>query len=456
MMAQSSTPRVLPVKRLKGGTESTKSHRFKPFSQRVAELKVDPIHHVRRPSFGEDEEDGTTSSHFRSALEHWSELNLSDNFAAFSRKVNPLCESLAQILYHEDKIMGLLVEYIGRKDQLSLEPMLSLLAQLARDLGSRFEKHFASSVTLVASVAASHPDVEVVEWCFACLAWIFKFLSRLLVPDLRQLLGIMSPYLGKERQKPYILRFAAESMSFLIRKAGLAYYRDKSALDQAITFLFDDLRDMAVAGGSKTNTDAYQEGLMVMFSEAIKGIKDGLHSNASEILTCLLDHVPADDELQFRLALDVASGVIVNLIHHTTPDTFEPLLRAIVSCIDAYSYALYRNRAELCSRMLLLSVASRKGSRISNWRIVYQSLLSLLQKASAAPNVYERILPQLLSAVAYSLQVSPMDELLSFMRPLMDSVSCAGLSDYFLPFCIMFGELGAERFHCIALPYFQR
>ena len=438
------------MKRLKGGTETTKSHRFEPFSQRVARLKVDPIHRVRLPSFGEG--DGT-SSHFRSALEHWIELNLSQNFMIFSRQVNPLCESLAQILYHEERIMGLLVDYIGKMDQLSMEPLLSLLAQLARDLGSRFEKHFSSSVTLVASVAATHPDVEVVEWSFSCLAWIFKFLSRLLVPDLRQVLRIMSPYIGRERQKPYVARFAAESMSFLIRKAGLAYHKNKISLERAVSFLFHDLRDAAV---DSKNNDIYKEGLMVMFSDAIKGVKDGLHSNASEILTCLLEHVPVDDEVHFTLALDVVSGVVVNLIHHTMADTFEPLLDVIASCVATRCHSAEGHHAEFCCRIMLLCVATRKGSRIKNWKVVYQSLLYLLQKATAAPEMYEKSLPHLLTAVAYSLQVSPMDEMLPFMRPIMDSVSHASLSGYFLPFCTVFSECGAERFYSVVLPYFQR
>ena len=451
MVAASSGSRANPVKRVKGGTETTKSHRFEPFSQRVAKLKVDPIHRVRRPSFGE-EGDGT-SSHFRSALEHWIELNLSANFVAFARQVNPLCESLAQILYHEERIMGLLVEFIGKRDQLSMEPLLSLLSQLARDLGARFEKHFASSVTLVASVAATHPDVEVVEWSFTCLAWIFKFLSRLLVPDLRQLLGIMSPYLGRERQKPYVARFAAESMSFLIRKAGLIYYKNKSCLDRAVSFLFRDLRD---AAADSKNVETYKEGLMVMFSDAVKGVKGGLHSNGPEILSCLLDHVPADDELQFSLALDVASSVIVNMAHHTTADTFEPLLNAIGSCVAAHSNTMERHHAKLCGRLVFLCVATRKGSRVKSWKVIHQCLLSLLQNAAAAPQVYKRTLPSLLTATAFSLQMSPMDEMLPFMRPLMDGVSHPSLSDHFLSFCTLFTEWGAERFHSVVLPYFQR
>ncbi|OQD68582.1 hypothetical protein PENDEC_c033G06299 [Penicillium decumbens] len=448
MVAQGS--RAKPTRRLKKGTETTKNHRFEGFSSRIAKLKIDPIHRVRRASFGE--EDGETTSYFRSALDHWVEMNLTDNFSQFARRVNNLSESLAQILYHEEKIMGLLVEFIEKRDQVSMEPLLSLLAQFARDLGVRFEKHFAASVTLVASVAATHPDIEVVEWSFTCLAWIFKFLSRLLVPDLRQLLGIMTPYLGRERQKPFVARFAAESMSFLIRKAGLVYYKNKTPLENAVTFLFDDISKAADNG---INVENYKDGLMVMFSESIKGINYGLHSNGIDVLRCILDKLPPASETHNEPA-EVVYGVVTNLIHSTTPETFPPVLATIKEYIDARSEESQNPNIPECCRLIFVCVATRKGQRIKDWKPVHQVLVSLLKQVSAAPDKYPEAIPQLLTTVAYALQLSPMDQMLPSMRTLMDQVSTGPLSKYFLFFCTTFSEWGSERFHSLLLPYFQK
>ncbi|KAL2870986.1 putative HEAT repeat protein (DRIM) [Aspergillus lucknowensis] len=450
MVAGSTALRIKSVKRVKSGTETTKSHRFEGFSQRVSKLKIDPIHRVRRPSFGEEGDE--TTSHFRSAFEHWSELNLSDNFVAFSRRVSPLCESLAQILYYEEKIFNLLVEYIDKRDRISIEPLLSLLAQFARDLGVRFEKYFAASVTLVASVAATHPDVEVVEWSFTCLAWTFKFLSRLLVPDLRQLLRIMAPYLGKERQKPFVARFAAESMSFLVRKAGLVYYKNPEPLQLAVSFLFDDLRQ---TGADSKSVELYKQGLMSMFSDSMKGVKSGLHSNGTDIFRCLLDSTCTADGLRSGLALDVVSGVLINVIHSTNADTFEPIMDLITSFIQS-NQSESKSHATACSRLVFLCVATRKGSRVKTWKHILESLLRLLRAAENLPGAYTDAIPQLLTAVAYALQTSPMDEMLQFMRPLMDAVTSGQMVTYFLSFCATFSEWGAERFHSLVLPYFQR
>lgn len=447
MVAPSS--REKPTRRLKKGTETTKNHRWEPFSQRIAKLKIDPIHRVRRASFGEDDE---TSSFFRSALDHWVEMNLSDNFSQFARRVNNLSETLAQILYHEEKIMALLVEFIEKRDQNSIEPLMSLLAQFARDLGVRFEKHFATSVTLVASVAATHPDVEVVEWSFTCLAWIFKFLSRLLVPDLRQLLGIMSPYLGKERQKPFVARFAAESISFLIRKAGLVYYKNKTPLESAVTYLFDDISKASEEG---KNIENYKEGLMVMFADAIKGINNGLHSNGMDILRCILDRLPPASEKRSEPA-EVASGLVINLIHHTTPETFGPILETVKEYVESRSQGSHNDNLPECCRLIFVCFGTRKATRIRDWKAVHQTLVSLLKQVASNPDENSETIPQLLGAVAYALQMSPMDEMLPFMRGLMDQVSTGPLSKYFLFFCNTFSQWGSERFQSLLVPYFQK
>ncbi|EED22071.1 HEAT repeat protein (DRIM), putative [Talaromyces stipitatus ATCC 10500] len=453
MVAPSLSLRGKPAKFLKKGTETTKSHRFETFSQRVSKLKIDPIHRVRRTGFGEEDgEDDETFSHFRSSLDHWSEMNLSEFFTDFVRRVNPLSENLPQVLYHEEKIMALLVEFIDKRDKLSIEPLLSLLSQFARDLGVRFEKHFATSVTLVASVAATHADVEVIEWSFTCLAWIFKFLSRLLVPDLRQLLGIMTPYLGKERQKPFVARFAAESMSFLIRKAGLVYHKNKAPLNRAISFLFQDLRNSTESRSLQT----YKEGLMVMFSEAIKGIKGGLYSNASDILKCLIENATVNDEVQFSLAEEVVCGVLTSIVHATTSETFSELLKVVCAYVEVGNSANNVPHFKLSSHLIFVCVTTRKATRVINWKDVHQSLLTLLQRALKGLDAHRDTLPRILTSAAYALQLSPMDEMMPFMRPIMEVISDERLAPYFLSFCSTFSQFGSERFQIVVLQYFQR
>ena len=133
------TPRV---KRTKGGTASSRKHHFESFPQRIAKLNIDPVRRVRRPT-ADDTDITTTFSYFKTSFNEWRDLNLSEGFTSFAREVAPLCESLPQILHYDNRIMDLLVGYIEKADTWSLEPLLSLVAHFAHDLGARFEKHFA-------------------------------------------------------------------------------------------------------------------------------------------------------------------------------------------------------------------------------------------------------------------------------------------------------------------------
>ncbi len=176
-----------------------------------------------------DAEDlSATTSYLRNGVEKWAELNISASFSSFKREVLPLCESLPQILHFEDKIMGLLASYIGRREKEALEALLDLLTAFAHDLGSRFEKHYARSLGLIVDLASKPQPAEVIEWTFGALAFLFKYLSRLLVPDLRPTYDALSPLLGKSRQPGHIARFAGEAMSFLVKKAAAPANRDRA------------------------------------------------------------------------------------------------------------------------------------------------------------------------------------------------------------------------------------
>jgi U3 small nucleolar RNA-associated protein 20 len=348
--------------------------------------------------------------------------------------------------------MDLLVEYISKKDELSMEPLLSLVAQFARDLGPRFEKHFATAVQLVSSVAATHESIEVIEWSFTCLAWIFKFLSRLLAPDLRQLLGIMTPYLGKERQKYFVTRFAAESMSFLLRKAALVYYKDKAPLQHAVNYLLTDLETVSDA----RQVGMYQTGLMALFSEAVKGLKGGLHSNGPDILRCLFLAAASRDKDHSDRANDILSGVLINLVHHCRAEEFSPVLEVVCDEIESPQTLAGDVASSIQCRSILVCLAARKGTRVRDWQRVHKVLLRLLERTAGTGQFRLESIQHILGAVAVAVQTSPMDELLPYMRQIMEALVSESLSPHFLPFCSFFSVLGPDRFQSVVITYFQR
>ncbi|KAI9824863.1 MAG: U3 snoRNP protein [Thelocarpon impressellum] len=439
---------VKPLNGRRGGTDSSRHHRFESFSQRISKLHIDPVRRVRRHDL-QDDPSVVTTSYFKSALDEWDDLNTSESFSDFVRQVSPLCESLPQVLHFQDRIADQLLHYIEKWDALSLEPLLALLAHFAHDLGVRFEKFFSRSLALVASLAARHPDVDVIEWAFTCLAWLFKYLSRLLVPNLRPTYDLMAPLLGREQQKPFVTRFAAEAMSFLVRKSGTAYAKDPGPLERIITHAVDDLTSSA---GSRYAL-LYQQGLMSLFSEAIKGVNRGIHSSGPTILKIVIDASVTAGKESPQLAEGVACGVLINLIHHTEPATFTPIWSMVEKYIDDMSSRPEELR--LAGRLLFAVAGVRKGSRVTDWRSLLEACHKLLAlTANSRASMGSDLAMQTIAPSAVALHYAPMEVTTSHFRSILDVIVADDRN--FLPFCNLFAELGHERFGLFVLPYLQR
>ena len=401
-----------PVKRSKNQTQTTKHHRFEGFSSRIARLKIDPIHRIPRKVKGTSTNDLATS-HFRESLESWNDLNLTTNYTEFSRKVLPLCETLPQLLYHADSIAALLLEYIGRRDVLSLESLLSLLSHFAHDLGVGFEKYFSASVSLVADVAATHTSPEAIEWCFTCLAWIFKFLSRLLVPDLRPLLSIMIEYLGKSHQKDYVTRFAAESMTFLIRKAAVIYQKKEEPLQTALFYLLLSLVDTT----NERDLESYKAGLMALISETINGVNDTVHECAPSIICCLFTFISSRPTTSSS-AQEVVIGIWTNALRHTTAEESGPLINLLCREAENAGNPTKASITELIVSLALVSVATTKGSRIKHWTSFNEMLLKLGSATFLRPSASVDTRRAITTSLVLSVTYSPLEAVFPLLQPL--------------------------------------
>lgn len=439
--------RDAPRRKTKKQTASTNLHRYESFTKRISRLKIDPVHTVekRKPSNNESD---LTQSFFRTALDEWAELNLSQTFTSFLNKASPLSENLPQLLHHADTLFDLLVQHIEKKDALALEPLLSLLAHLAHDLGQRFEQYFPRTVVLVAQVAASHESAEVVEWCFTCLAWMFKYLSRLLVQDLRPLLDIMTPYLSAK--KDYIVRFSAESLAFLLRKAAVLYQKRTAPLGLAMKHL---LAGLVQADGS-TQLKSYQYGVMSLCVESARGLEGQLHSSAESLLRGLLHAAaPLSAEEEVRSTVE---GIIIALIHETNSASFQPVLDVILVYVRERTMSAESSQVLFALRLLTVVIGTRKGTRVSSWTPVIQAFLNIAQTALKTADEESHVKHELIATSAAIFQFAPMDQLLPFSQKLLDFTADQFSTQEFFGFCTISADLGKERFTDLVLPRLQQ
>lgn len=431
-------------------SDSSRRHRFESFSQRIAKLKVDPVHQVQRQPV---DLDGLSSSpsFFHDAIDRWRDTNTSRNFTQFVREVSPLCNNLPQILHFEDKIIELIIRYIELRDVLSLEPLLDLLVHFARDLGTRFEKHFGRTVALVLSLAAHHPAIEVIEWSFTCLACLLKFLSRLLVADLRPTFDLIAPFLGRESQKPFVLRFAAEAMSHLVRKAGNTYSKNAEPLKLLIYHTFADLhcsRDLATF-------KMYQQGLTHLFSTAAKGVKGVVHSCADPVLRCMLE-VLSNHGHEYSGSGDVVLfGTVISLIQHAEVDDSHPVVQLIQEATDDSSRGIMQN-VTIAGKLIVMAAGVKNGSRVSDWTPLLNNLVHLLRMLHTDANLDHEAIWQAHLASALILQRAPSEHVLPRFRDILDQLISERFRQYTLPFCYVFATLGEDRFQSLISPYFER
>jgi U3 small nucleolar RNA-associated protein 20 len=461
-----SSGRIVKTRKGKQGTRHQKNHRWESFTTKISKLSsLDPIRRVRRHDI-DDEDLSTNTSYLKAGLEKWQELNVSGDFIEFSREVLPLCDSLPQIIHFEDRIMELMVIYIERRERESLEPLLELMTDFAHDLGTRFEKHYAKALGLVTSIAGTAEDVEVIEWSFTCLAFMFKYLSRLLVPDLRPTYDLMAPLLGKRRQQVHIARFAAEAMSFLIKKAGAPANREK-ALPLIVRHAKSDLQSMA----DTREFGLYYHGLMTMFAEAMKGNGLSVHTSGHAIFQALIQSLDEQDmHLKDRPPwFDVTCGVLTSIIHHTSSDTFKDILNVVLESANAAIVSFAKSQSAYDLRRLLLSARMigiiagvRKGDRVSDWPRLHKTLHETLQGVSKNATIVSKsdqdltLWNSLILSVSITIQYSPMDVLIPFISKFMDDLTKDPIAKWFLTFCSYLSQIEPERFRSVALQPFQR
>ncbi|EGX90661.1 HEAT repeat protein (DRIM), putative [Cordyceps militaris CM01] len=463
-MPSKSSGRIAKVRKNKYSTPHERNHRWQSFTDKISQFNaLQPLRRVRRHDL-DDEDLSAATSYFHTALQKWNELNLSRCFISFKQKVLPISETLPQILHFETRIMDLLEEHIAQQDKDGLEPLLDLLTAFAHDLGARFEKYYERSLVLIVAIARRPQPADVLEWTFGTLAFLFKYLAKLLVPDVRPTYRAVSALLGKDRLPGHIARFAAEAVSFLVKKAAAPSHRE-TALVGLVDYIRADLAGMV----DDRQFTLYNDGVMTMFAEAIKGTDGTIHSTGGAILTTLIEAIPNEEKTlgTRQVWTDVICGVLTSTIHHCRAEHFDEYAEAIFDAIEKKGVAVSVPPPAWAIiphiRILGILAGVRKGSRISNWNRLIRLLDALLAKMvpyASADELTRAESDQLWSHVLVSVAVAwhhaPVDALLPHLASLTQSLTREPLMRWFIPFCALFCELDPRRFGSLLRGPFQK
>jgi U3 small nucleolar RNA-associated protein 20 len=357
--------------------------------------------------------------------------------------------------------MDLLAEHIVIGEKEALEPLLELLTAFARDLGVRFEKHYGRALGLIRDILATPQDVEVIEWTFGSLAWLFKYLWRLLVSNLCPTYDALAPLLGKTRHTPHVARFAAEALSFLVKKAATPSNRE-TALAKIVEHVRDDLCAMA----EDRQYTLYRDGIMAMFAEAIRGTGEAIYTSGPAVAQALLAALPDAEREPNPNAIwtGVVSGALTSVMHGSNAENMTELLAAVVEHIrsdEDNALAGRPWRSIPWFRVLGTLAGVRGGARVAEWSAIVEVLVRLVQNVSQArpdvPEAVEGLLWQeVIANVAVVWHQAPMDALIKHKTAFTQAMTAKPWSRWFIPFCAYMSELDPRRFNSLFRQDFQK
>ncbi|KAG0201811.1 U3 snoRNP protein [Mortierella sp. GBA30] len=425
---------------------------YQSFNARVNQLKIK----ITRQVGLKESATVATGSFFNDSLEEWKELNLSAPFVRFGLDVKNYCQTLPQLLYHKEQVVELLIKNLNEGNVLALEPILDLTTQLSKDLDQELFPYFDRILTAILPLVEFR-DVKVIEWAFNCIASLFKKYSEQLRTDLRPTFKLLAPLLGEDNsQKPYIRNFAAESFSYLIRKAPVDH------LKVILAYILSLLHD--------TPTENFVEGVAKLFFETIKLVGNQFqHRGVDVVLREVIRAMKQEEGVEVtengmteNATFRTLCKTLVLMVHYSTKEHFkgvcEMLLAELTSSVDMAvtqknAQRRWLNIAESLA-LINVCVSVRKGNRIDDFVKIYEKAIKVSTLALAANSEAPAIVVQEMMKLSSSLLAfSPLESVLFPGGLLLESIYKHEDVSTVLAFSISLINLKWSHYTQILLPH---
>ncbi|GJP54710.1 hypothetical protein CLOM_g13761 [Closterium sp. NIES-68] len=306
-------------------SQSSRRFRFKSFTRQVEEAQVDVFRSLaptqQQPSPG-------CSSFFQQALLHWRELSAAVDFNEVHSKVAPLVASLPQLVFHRHRLVAALLARLHMRAALSLQPILSLLATLPRDLQHDFLPFLPLCLDACLRLLqqGADRDAAALQQVVQCVGEMVKHLRHYLTPDVVTLLKMTKPL--RFYPAGYVRDLIAQSVAFVLRNAP------PKQMARGVRWLLAEARAVPC--------EERESGVALLLAHAAKGPAHSLHSKAAPLLLRLLllpsslrppalvlqgERVPG----AANVALTVVTHVVRLLAAHLLPATAGPLLSLLLT-----------------------------------------------------------------------------------------------------------------------------
>ncbi|KAI3655734.1 hypothetical protein MP638_006940, partial [Amoeboaphelidium occidentale] len=326
---------------LKGGKNRFK---FQSFTEKLALINPDIIH--KTGTTDHFQLTSSDDSYLKQGVLYWQELNCTANFAAFLREVLPLCTNFTLVTLNRDEIAKILLKYLDKKDNLSLEPFIHLTTLFARDLRGEFYQYFALFVDSFASLLSVCNDAKIIEQVFHALGYLYKYLRKQLIENFVDYYRQSSKLLADKHQ--YIRSFSAPGLGYLLRKL--------SPEQMSVA-----LKEIALDVSNSMSAE-FVEGMAITMFETVKGANHGFYSKAESIYGLFLKeflNYPRNENV--AECMDQLMMMIV--LHSSSSDKIAYFLDLIINSMEASCI----QDCQLQLRILFTAFSARKGTRTDGY-----------------------------------------------------------------------------------------
>eukprot|EP00898_Chlorokybus_atmophyticus_P007671 jgi/Chlat1/7905/Chrsp67S07348 len=365
--------------------------KYKSFAQRLAGVEVDVFRSLAPISL----QPTGASTFFLENLLQWRELNSAKDFNELYVEVLPHAQSLPQLVHHSKSIVSSLLKRMTLEAFLSLEPVLSLVASLARDLQRDFLPHvgpFIKASSALLQTGGEH-QTEVLELTFTSISYVFKHLMKHLCAELPQVLRHTARL--RHHKRPWVRDFAAEAVAYLFRQAPTR------SLEKGFAVLMREVQ----ANSSEERVD----GAGALVAESVKGIAHGFQSRMDCMMhmatKAMVQHAPETDVAEpaesdtsptkaaaAQLTTQVLSNAVVRLCEHIRRETAQPLWDVFMRFANERLAALEAQpqRAACCANaaravsLVNAMLEYRSGTRVADYSPFFQLSRKLLQPSLRA------------------------------------------------------------------------
>ncbi|KAH9620789.1 hypothetical protein KSS87_018169 [Heliosperma pusillum] len=337
---------------------------FKSNAEKIEELNIDVIR-----SLDTLKPEPSSSSFFLDCLIEWRELNTAGDFISFYEEMMPLAQTLPLVFLHKDKLISELLSRLRLDAQLSLEPILRLIAELSRDLQDDFIPFLSKITTSFLSLLEDGADrePEIIEQIFISWSYIIMYLQKCLARDVVAILTVTVKL--RYYPKDCIRQFMAKPLSFLLRNAS------KKELEKGVAKILCE--------AASKPSEARISGAGALLWHVMRGTSSNFHSKAGRLMQLLLKDSILSIGDRFTQGSDTVTEILSSVFQRSCmeldPCELKLLWEGIFEKINASVSC--KSPLHLCRLLsvLISTVSVDRGKKVSDYKPLLDLVALLVQ-----------------------------------------------------------------------------